>query len=395
MLDEQATVVRYVDPVEGFTGYVAFAGTKHRLAAGGFRVQQGLDQATIVQLAEAMARKERLLGLGVDGAKAGIDYDPRSPGKHDAMLRFLRFLRPYLAQRLSLGPDMGTSWSELETVARRLGLSSAKAAVRTAQGLDEDDFLARLRLLDADVLGATLGERRAGHALAHATLAAMDVARLSRRPRRIGIHGFGTLGRGAAIALTEAGLTPTVVTDEHTCLHCREEPADARPTGPVPSPPPRAAVADVEPPARFFDLPLDVLVLASCTDALSAEQAARVDVSVVVVGSNLGITPAVETILHERGIFVVPDFVGGCGGSASMDALFGRPACPGPREVLDQVGATVRSLVAEMSELSRRHGISTREAALQLARDDVPPGPPYGRRRAHHGVHAVAGRRTS
>lgn len=394
MLDEHATVVRYVDPVEGFAGYLAFAGTKHRLAAGGFRVQAGLDEATIVQLAEAMARKERLLGLGVDGAKAGIDYDPQSPGKHDAMLRFLRFVRPYLDQRLSLGPDMGTSWREVETVARRLGLSSVKAAVQTAQGLDEEDFLARLRLLDVDVLGATLGERRAGHALAHATLAAIDVAGLSGRLPRIGVHGFGTLGRGAAIALTEAGLTPTVVTDEHTCLHCREEPADDAPRA-APSPASRAAVADVEPPARFFDLPLDVLVLASCTNALSAEQAAQLDASIVVVGSNLGIAPAVETILHERGIFVVPDFVGGCGGSASMDALFGPPACPGPREVLHQVGATVRSLVAQMSELSQRHGISTREAALQLNRDDVPPGPPYGRRRAHRGMHAMAGRRTS
>lgn len=394
MPGERATVVRYVDPVEGFAGYVAFAGTRHRLAAGGLRVQEGLDGATVVRLAEAMARKERLLGLGVDGAKAGIDYDPRSPGKHDAMLRFLRFLRPYLTRRLSLGPDMGTSWSELESLARRVGLSSVKAAVRTAQGLDEDDFLARLRLLDVDVLGATLGERRAGHALAHATLAAVEAAGLPGRSPRLGIHGFGTLGRGAAIALTEAGLTPVVVTDEHTCLHCRQEPPDAPPPGPAPSSPHRSAVADVEPPARFFDLPLDVLVLASCTDALSAEQAAGVGASVVVVGSNLGITPAVETILHERGILVVPDFVGGCGGSASMDALFGPPACPGPREVLDRVGATVRSLVARMCEVSRRRGIPPRAAALELARRRVPPGAPYGRGRTDRGAHALAGRGT-
>lgn len=77
MAGEQATVAHYVDPVEGFAGYVALAGTKQRLGAGGFRVQEGLDEETIVRLAEAMARKERLLGLGVDGAKAGIDYDPR------------------------------------------------------------------------------------------------------------------------------------------------------------------------------------------------------------------------------------------------------------------------------------------------------------------------------
>ena len=374
-----AQVIHYRDPVEGFRGYLAVAGHSHRLAAGGFRVQKGLDGTTVTRLAEAMTLKERLLGLAVDGAKAGIDYDPHAPGKAEAMRRFLRFLRPHLLERLSLGPDMGTTWPEIEDVARQVGLVSVKGAVARAQELGDDDFHARLRLLDEEIDGATLGERRAGHALAHAALAAAEAAGITGRAPRIGIQGFGTLGRAAATALAEAGVIATAVTDEHTCLHCYADDVDdvrysedgRQSAPPVP--------VDVEPPDQLLELPLEVLVLAACEDAVSEERAERLEVAAVVVGANLGLSAPVEQLLHRRGILVVPDFVGGCGGSASMDALFGPPTCPTAAEVLEALGARMRTLVARVFETSRARRISPREAALALSACEVPPGKPYGR----------------
>ncbi|HEX2064143.1 MAG TPA: Glu/Leu/Phe/Val dehydrogenase dimerization domain-containing protein [Acidimicrobiales bacterium] len=371
-------MIRYVDPIEGFGGYLAFAGHRHRLAAGGFRVQRGLDQETVARLAEAMERKERLLGLAVDGAKAGIDYDPRSPGKHDAMRRFFRFLRPHLAERLSLGPDMGTTWPEIECIARQVGVVSVKGAIAGAQGLTEGDLLARLRLLDEEVDGATLGERRAGHALAHAALAAAEAV-VGPGGLRIGIQGFGTLARATAMSLAEAGHTPTAISDEHTCLHCYDDDigADGRGSGPSTGLPP--VPVDVQSPQRLFELPLDVLVLAACEDALSYERAEQLEVSAVVVGANLGLSTPVEDLLHRRGVLVVPDFVGGCGGSASMDALFGPTECPTPSQVLERVGARMRTLVARVIETAWGRAVSTRAAALAMSEREVPPGMPYGR----------------
>ena len=375
-----AEVISYRDPVEGFSGYLAFSGRRHRLAAGGFRVQQGLEARTLAALAETMELKERLLGLAVDGAKAGIDYDPRAPGKQAAMRRFLQFLRPHLLDRLSLGPDMGTTWPEIEDCARQIGLVSVKAAVARAQGLETADFLARIRLLDEEVDGATLGARRAGHALAHAALAALEAVGLSRQGARIGIQGFGTLGRATATALTEAGLAPAAVTDEHTCLHhlADHDVADetGAPTGGLAAP---VVPVEVEPPPRILELPLDVLVLAACEDAVSYEQAERLEVAAVVVGANLGLSAQVEELLHGRGILVLPDFVGGSGGSASMDVLFGAPSCPTPEAFLERLGARMRALVDSVFELSRSRRITPREAALVIAGRDVPAGKPYGR----------------
>lgn len=385
-LRRDASIIRYVDPLEGFRGYLAFSGTDHRLAAGGLRVQPGLAEDTLVGLARAMELKERLLGLAVDGAKAGIDYDPDGPGKQAALARFLEFLRPHLRERLSLGPDMGTTWTEIEHVAHQVGIVSVKAAVARAQELDEADFLARIRVLDVEIDGATLGARRAGHALAHAALAAAEAAGVAGPAPSIGIQGFGTLGRGAAMALTEAGVTPVAVTDEHTCVHCYADDdvssaasSRGRSTGASPVP------VDVEPPHRLLELPLDVLVLAACENAVSHERAERLDVAAVVVGANLGLSHPIEHLLHRRGILVVPDFVGGCGGSASMDALFGPPTCPAAAEVLERLGARIRALVASVFEVSRSRGITPREAALAMCECETPPGKPYGRWQELHG----------
>ncbi|HEX8054540.1 MAG TPA: Glu/Leu/Phe/Val dehydrogenase dimerization domain-containing protein [Thermoleophilaceae bacterium] len=383
--DGSTVVHTYSDPEEGFEGYLAYSGEGRPLAAGGFRVQRGLSARTIRELAEAMKLKEGVLQLNVDGAKCGIDYDPGSSGKHAAMRRFLRFLAPHLAGRLSLGPDMGTTFPEIEALAREEGIASVKGAIARAQGLPEEQVLRRLATLDLDSGPLTVGSRRAGHALAHATFAAMRSVGLSSPPATCALEGFGTLGRGAALTLHEAGMVVTAVADEHGCISRAggldlDEMLRSPHATPVPElAPPGAAVEDS---AAVLALPADVLVLAAREDALSEEDVERVQARVVVVGANNGLRPSVEEFLFERGVLVVPDFVGGSGGSASMDALFGPPLCPDPVTVLTRVAMTVRALVEDIAATSERMQLSPRTAALALAADHPlsPDAKPYGMR---------------
>lgn len=374
-------LVRYRDPVEGFPGWVAFAGEGQMLAAGGLRVHEGLTEDSISRLAQVMRLKEQLLGLRVDGAKAGIAYDPRRPGKREALGRFLRFLRPYLLDRLSLGPDMGTSWDEIERVARDQGIPSVKMAIARAQGLDHCDFERRLHLLSTPVGPLTLGQRRAGHALAHAALTVLErTPPHGGRCPRVGIQGWGTLARGAALSLSEAGVAVVAVADEHACLYDLNG-LDVRrllalPAGVAVS----GADASGAPPDRLLQTSLDLLVLAACENGVGRAQSASLRAGAVVVGANLGLSPQVEVELQRSGVLVVPDFVGGCGGSASMDALFGPASCPQPRDVLAGVAAKVRATVASMLDLTDIQGVSSREAAMTLCqrRARADSGRPYG-----------------
>jgi glutamate dehydrogenase (NAD(P)+) len=380
------TLLEYEDPT-GFRGFLAYSGLDRPLAAGGFRVQQGLTGERITELAQAMRLKEDMLRLNVDGAKCGIDYDPDAPDKHAAMRRFLRWLKPQLETRLSMGPDMGTTFGEIETLARAEGISSAKSAIARAQGLQEGQVLQRLKTLDSTVGSLTVGARRAGHALAHAAFAAARHAGLppSGRPLRCALQGFGTLGRGAAATMHEAGVDITAIADEHGCVRATTA-VDLRRLLATPH---RTPVVDPQMPGAasaaresVLEEPADLLVLAACEDALALEDVRRVQAPVVVVGANNGLRNEVEHALGARGIMVVPDFVGGAGGSASMDALFAPAVCPDPVTVLARVALLARTLVEQMLAVADAEGCLPREAALELVqRADVPPGArPYGLR---------------
>jgi len=374
----ESVLFSYRDQVAGFAGYLAMDGRDNPIAAGGFRVQRGLRPEVVVQLAQTMTMKQRLLGLAVDGAKCGIDYDPGHPDKHLAMRRFLRFLRPHLLDRFSMGPDMGTSWTEIEALARAENIPSVKIAIARAQGLSEAEVLRRLRLLEVHVGGRTLGQRRAGHGLAHAALAAIGAT--DGVGLRISIQGFGTLGTAAAQSLHDAGARIVALTDEHGAL-IDDQGLDM----------PRllaSTAQDNAPPlpgtggTGIFDTPVDVLVLAACENAMDVEQAAALPhcVQTVVVGANLGLPTEVENLLERRGITVVPDFVGGCGGPASMDALFGPATCPTPEKFLDRLGDTMRSVVRRMLDRAAMSGSTSRQAALALCTEPAARqrSTPYG-----------------
>ena len=121
--------VEYTDPLEGFKGWLVIDSLTHRMAAGGMRVQRGLSREVVEDLAATMTLKMRIAGIRADGAKCGIDYDPASPRKEEAMLRFIRAIRPYLLERYSMGPDLNaTQWGLISTPPCRSWTRSAPAS---------------------------------------------------------------------------------------------------------------------------------------------------------------------------------------------------------------------------------------------------------------------------
>ncbi|MCT2590982.1 hypothetical protein LHJ74_13860 [Streptomyces sp. N2-109] len=393
-------LIEYRDPVEHCPGFLVYDGTACRLAVGGCRMKAGLTADTLRTLSARMTLKQRVLGLNADGAKCGVAYDPEGPRRSAVLRRFLEFLGDELRRRFSMGADMGTRFEELDSLAAGSGIGSVKYAVRVAQRLPEPEFYARMRLLDASVGGLTVGQRRAGHALAHAALAA--AAHAGRRPARLScvLQGFGTLGRAAALALLEQGVRVTAVADEHGCVVdprgldiARMLATDQR--RPVPG-----LLGSVLrlPSQSLFDLPADMLILAGGDDALTERQATLLPVPIVAVGANCGLRDEAERLLAERGSLVVPDFIGGIGGSASMEALFGPTRTPEPREVLDTVAAMMRELVGDILAGARDQRLLPREVALAIAQSTgVSPGErPYGgspyraTTRAPHGQRADA-----
>ena len=374
-------IVEYQDPATEVRGWLAYDGTSFRLAAGGCRVQHGLDAEHISTLASRMRLKQQVLGLNVAGAKCGIDLDPLSDWKPAVLTGFLEFLRDELCTQFSMGPDMGTTWSELNRYAARVGIPSVKYAIRAAQGLTDDEFFTRIDRLDDRCGALTLGQRRAGHVLAHAAIAAARATGVTGSIT-VALQGFGNLGRATAATLSEEGVLLVVVADEEgTVTDFSGLNVENMLSSPLRTPVTQIGVDGRRAiPQAIFDVPADVLVLAGGADAMDQTQTAVPPFSVVTVGANCGLSQEAEIALDNRGVLVVPDIIGGIGGSASMEALFGPQRTPSAQQVLDSLAWMMRDLMDDIVSTSRRRNIVPREAAMLLAAEDTvdPAAPPYG-----------------
>lgn len=370
----------FEDPEYGTKGWLAYDLAGCRLAVGGCRAQAGLRPQDLITLAERMLLKQRLLGINVGGAKCGIDIDPQSPYKHEVLRRFLAFLRPALTSWFSMGSDMGTRWAELEQLAVAEQIPSIKYAVKLAQGFTDAEFFARRAVLDAPVGALTVAQRRAGHTLSHAALAVAGTGASPARQLTCTLQGFGTLGRAAAYSLVEAGVRVVGVADEHGCA--------ADPAGldimemlgtPYDRPVPDAAPASQRlPQEQLFEIPADIVLLAASQDGMSLDAAASLRARGVIVGANCGLSQAAEGMLTERGIVVVPDYVGGIGGSASMEALFGARHRPTPSGVLDRAASLIRQMIGCIVAHAAGRPLSIAAAELAASARVVPGARPYG-----------------
>lgn len=380
---EPELVVEYTDPLEGFKGWLVMDSTAHTLCAGGLRVQKGLTRKCVENLAATMTLKMRIAGIRADGAKSGIDYDPASPNKEEALFRFIRAIKPFILERYSMGPDLNTSMPELDGICSRLGIRSIKAAIAKAQNLNLAEFSQRIALLSKPAGHATLGRLRAGAGVAASCLGTLDFLDIPAQEATVIIQGFGGLATGAAYFLDQAGVKIIGLADhEKSLIGTDESPLDipsllsSCENGLLPSDSAHGKYGSRE---DIYNIPCDIFVPAAIEKAIRAPEARTMRVRGIACGANLAVTAEAEKILHERGVILIPDMVAGCGGSISMQGLFAPKTPPSVEEVLAHVDRTTRNIVKRILERSQRDGVPPRSVALQLCAEAplYPDSRPY------------------
>ena len=332
-----------------------------------------------------MTIKMRIAGIRADGAKCGINYDPHAPGKKEALYRFIRAIRPYILERYSLGPDLNVKLQELDEIAEKLAIPAVKIAIAKAQGFDLPSFIKRYEILEQPLGYATVGRLRAGHGLAAACLGVLEFLNIPSHEATVAIQGFGGLGGAAAYTLHEAGVKIIAIADEEKSLiSTNNKSLDIKAmlltnsgNGLIPSSVKNGQYGDRR---RIYDMKCDVFIPAAIENVIVADNARTIQIKAVVPGANLAVTPEAEKLLNERGIITIPDFVAGCGGSLSMDGLFGPKTPPSAQEVLNHVNISMRNIVKKILTRSRQDGVTTREAALRLCSEApiYPEARPYG-----------------
>jgi glutamate dehydrogenase (NAD(P)+) len=66
--------------------------------------------------------------------------------------------------------------------------------------------------------------------------------------------------------------------------------------------------------SEIITWPADVLIPAALEDAIDEENADKVQAQIIIEAANAPTTPAADTILHNKGVVIVPDILANAGG---------------------------------------------------------------------------------
>ena len=184
------------------------------------------------------------------------------------------------------------------------------------------------------------------------------------------IEGFGNVGRPAARALAERGVTLVAASDSGGAVH---DPAGVDVEELIRLKQASGSVSEYSRGSRIsheelFAIECDILIPAARPDCIREDNVDAVRARLILQGANIPATAAAERRLHERGVLSVPDFIANAGGVICAAVEYhGGSESDALARVVEKITANTR----EVLESARSQGIEPRGAAVALARSRV------------------------
>ncbi|QSO49986.1 Glu/Leu/Phe/Val family dehydrogenase [Alicyclobacillus mengziensis] len=293
--------------VQVFEGYRSQHNDAMGPGKGGIRFHPQVTMDEVKALSMWMTIKCQVVGLPYGGAKGGVVCDPRTLSAGE-LERVSRGFIEAIAQ--IIGPDKDIPAPDVYTNAKIMGWMMD--AYSKLQG----------SFAPASITGKPLslgGSRGRDEATARGcvltVLEAMKKRGQSVQEITAAIQGFGNAGRTAAKLLSGVGVRVVAVSDSTGALY--------NPNGLDVD-----ALANLKDHGSFrnyghsehmsnqalLELPVDVLIPAALENVITAENAGRIQASIIAEAANGPITPDADTILFESGIQVIPDVLANAGG---------------------------------------------------------------------------------
>src|SRR6266852_2237925 len=137
-----------------------------------------------------------------------------------------------------------------------------------------------------------------GRGATYLTLEALKYMHFEDQTPTVAVQGYGPGGRSAARLLSEAGLTVVAIGDSKGAVH--------NPKG--------LDLAALEEHRQVRGSVAGFKKAAAIEDQVNGQNASRIRARLITEGANAAISPEADPILHERGVFVVPDIIANAGG---------------------------------------------------------------------------------
>ena len=354
--------------VEVFTGYRVQYNTSRGPAKGGIRFDMQVNLEEVKALAAWMTWKCAVVNLPFGGSKGGVICDPATLSVGELE----RLTRRYTSNIISLlGPDTDVPAPDVNTNERVMAwvmdtysmhMRHTASAVVTGKPLE---------------LGGSAGRKEAtGRGCMLVTREALRELGMPVRGTTVAVQGFGNVGSITALLLEREGCRITAISDRNGGVHNPQGIDVAAAIEYVRRNRDLDGFAGGDPISNeeLLTLDVDVLVPAAMENVITSKNAPRLQAKIICEGANGPTTPKADKILHDKGIFVIPDILANAGGVTVSYFEW----------VQDRMGyfwseAEVNTrledkMVASFNELchyANKHEVDTRTAAYMMAIDRV------------------------
>lgn len=274
---------------------------------GGLRFHPSMDEDHAGALANLMTWKTAVVDVPFGGAKGGINCDPSKLTKqelNDITRRFVGEIKDVIGPQLDIpAPDVNTNaevmgWI-MDEYSKYEGFSPAVVTGKPVH-----------------LFGSEGREEATGRGVMYVLRQHLESVGKDLQGATVALQGFGNVGSWAARLMAEQGAKIVAVADHGGAV--AHEPGLAVPAlaewvasnGTVAG----FAGGDAVDGADVLTWDADVLVPAALENAITVENAPDIKAKIIVEGANGPTTPEADTILHERGITVIPDILANAGG---------------------------------------------------------------------------------
>jgi glutamate dehydrogenase (NAD(P)+) len=292
-----------------FEGYRVIHSRALGPSKGGIRYAPDVHLDEVKALAAWMTWKCAVVDIPYGGAKGGIRCEPWKMSK----LELERLTREYTVAMYEIfgpdldipAPDMGTGPQEMAWLMDEYSKSRGHTVTAVVTGKPL-------------VLGGSLGRVEAtGRGVMVTAMAGLEKLKMNPTKATCAVQGFGNVGSNAATLLEERGLKIKAISD-HTGAYWNEKGIDLR----------QAlehrkknnntlegfSGGDKITNEDLLTCNVDILVPAAKEDVITVNNAPKIQAKLIVEGANGPTMASADTILNEKGVFIIPDILANAGG---------------------------------------------------------------------------------
>jgi glutamate dehydrogenase (NAD(P)+) len=350
--------------VQVFTGHRVQHNVSRGPAKGGIRYHQDVTLDEVRALAMWMSWKCAVVNIPYGGGKGGVVVDPKKLSTREVeglTRRFTTEISPLI------GPDRDIPAPDVNTNAQTM------AWIMDTYSMHHGYTIAGVVTGKPIAVGGSLGRNEATARGAVFTLQRWSaVTKSPLADARVAIQGFGNAGSIAATLLAAEDATIVAVSDSQGGIHNTSglDPSKVnswkQEHGTVVGFPGAETVTNRE----ILEVDCDILVPAALENQITRHNAPNVRAKVIAEAANGPTTPEADEILHDRGVFMIPDILCNAGGVTvsyfewvqDMQSFFWTEERINEslKEIMDRAFEAVH-------DMSGRHEVDMRTAAYMVA----------------------------